>query len=694
MAATASTKAEAASTIKSTTSQWPLSFFLQLPKAQPTTLRSYGFSSDQPAPPLWWSHRFYRGPEGKEIEIMYSKTKADSEAIAQRFLEEPIIGFDMEWPWGYWAEDTLQNKIGLIQIASEDKIGLIHIGLHPGKTSSDIIAPSLKKIIENPNIGKVGVNILRADFSRLSRYFGLQPKGAIELSHLNRLVKFGPRTPEYVTVKLVSLAQQVEEQLGLPLYKGDVRTSNWSKPLSEEQIEYAAGDAYAGFMLYKCMNAKRLAMKPTPPPPIYAERYPIGRASRDDPIILDVGDGTTITTADFFGVKPVKSSVASTTSKVLATKKSLEPLDETSQALYEMLLVRRALLADKGKVSPTRVVSDVLLRAIALARPLDTSALLAIRGVGKVQQQNYGNEWLQAISEFLTKNSIEKPASTDKRSPSKEEDAQVLCTPRRIQVARQVSSDSSSSLAFDDSAPRAPQLHTGLSFTLAESKLNTDGAALKDDESDYGSDDTLLSLDFGSPSKRRESSGTKRKWAESPTKQNHVHHHVHEPHETPPRFKSLHDSKSDSLLTGLTPRARQERNFSQEPSISHALSLAANRATPSKSGPTIRKSPSHTSPRQAPLISDSGLSPSSRIAKSKLLAFSKLVTSKLPERRPPTAPPIVSPHTLDLIVRARPQTQEDLEQIPGVDSLLLACETTGMDLLRNVIKFVGAEKFG
>ena len=85
----------------------------------------------------------------------------------------------------------------------------------------------------------------------MSRFFGLKPKGAVESSHLYRLVKFGPRKPELVSVKLVSLAHQVEEQLGLPLYKGDVRTSNWSKPLSRDQINYAAGDAYAGFMLYK-----------------------------------------------------------------------------------------------------------------------------------------------------------------------------------------------------------------------------------------------------------------------------------------------------------------------------------------------------------------------------------------------------------------------------------------------------------
>jgi hypothetical protein len=167
----------------------------------------------------------------------------------------------------------LQEKIGLIQIATQEKVALFHIGLHPGKTTAEIIAPSLRKIIEDPAIGKIGVAILSADFSRLSRFFGLKPKGAIELSHLHRLVVFGGWKPELVSTKMISLANLVEKHLGLPLQKGKVRTSNWSKPLSDAQINYAAGDAYAGLMLYHCMNAKRLRMKPVPPLPVHADKY-------------------------------------------------------------------------------------------------------------------------------------------------------------------------------------------------------------------------------------------------------------------------------------------------------------------------------------------------------------------------------------------------------------------------------------
>jgi len=82
---------------------------------------------------------------------------------------------------------------------------LFHIGLHAGNTSEDLIAPSLRKIIETPNIAKVGVAILNADFSRLENWFHLKPKGAFELSHLHNLITFGPEHPELITTKLKAL---------------------------------------------------------------------------------------------------------------------------------------------------------------------------------------------------------------------------------------------------------------------------------------------------------------------------------------------------------------------------------------------------------------------------------------------------------------------------------------------------------
>lgn len=227
----------------------------------------------------FWSHELYRGPHSQPVRILYSRTKMQSEEIAQDFLRERILGFDMEWPWQNpdQGEIPLQQRIGLIQLASEDKIGLFHIGLHPGQTATDVLAPTLRQIIESNDITKTGVGILNADFFRLRRWFGLKPRGAFELSHLHNLVTYGKAQPTRVTTKMKALTKLVEEHLGLPLFKGKVRTSNWSRPLNQAQILYAAADAYAGVMLYHCMNAKRVAMDPVPPLPLHAEIYlPMG----------------------------------------------------------------------------------------------------------------------------------------------------------------------------------------------------------------------------------------------------------------------------------------------------------------------------------------------------------------------------------------------------------------------------------
>jgi len=102
---------------------------------------------------------------------------------------------------------------------------------------------------------------------------GLSVKGFFELSHLFRLGKYAENQPKLANKGLVALATQVKERLGLPLSKGPVRCSDWTKPLSVEQITYGASDAYAGFMLFHVMNNARMRMRPTPPLPAFAELH-------------------------------------------------------------------------------------------------------------------------------------------------------------------------------------------------------------------------------------------------------------------------------------------------------------------------------------------------------------------------------------------------------------------------------------
>jgi len=228
-------------------------------------------------PESFWSHTLYRGPESKKPTVHYCRSFATTERVIQSyFMNKKVIGFDIEWAPEYikYANKSARTALSLIQIASEERIALFHIAQYPKRdheTVESLVAPSLKKIMEDPAVTKVGVAI-KADCTRLHKNLGIKAQGLFELSHLYKLVKFSESKDTHLINKmLVSLATQVQEHLHLPLFKGEVRGSDWSQALSMAQIMYAASDSYAAVQLYYTLDAKRRRLEPTPPLPWHAE---------------------------------------------------------------------------------------------------------------------------------------------------------------------------------------------------------------------------------------------------------------------------------------------------------------------------------------------------------------------------------------------------------------------------------------
>ena len=224
-----------------------------------------------PQKPAYWSYALYIGPENEKVKVHYCKNKSDTERIAQLFLGQEVLGFDIEWKPNAQAKDGVKKNVSLIQMASEERVALFHIARYPDSLSTDnYVAPTLKAIMESQDITKVGVAI-KGDCTRLRRFMGIKSRGLFELSHLYKLVKFSGNNASSVNKLLVRLATQVEEHLGLPLSKGDARMSDWSLDLNIEQVQYAASDSYAGFQLFHTLEHKRKLLSPTPPRPDHAE---------------------------------------------------------------------------------------------------------------------------------------------------------------------------------------------------------------------------------------------------------------------------------------------------------------------------------------------------------------------------------------------------------------------------------------
>lgn len=348
----------------------------------PTDVLKKLIASNTPDEPSYWSHTYYRGPHNQCVTVQYCKTRDQSERIARSFLKEPVVGFDMEWAWGKNADD-LKRHVSLIQVACEDRIALFHIALHSGNSVEDLIAPSLRKLIESPKIVKTGVSVYRADGTRLMRYFKLRPQGFLELSNLFQVVYYSD--PEEINGSLRSMAKQVQTVLRLPLLKDDVRTSNWAKELNTKQIQYAADDAYAGYMLYRIMEAKRRVLRPSRPRPAFAELQISMRRQYSPTLEAQAAEDTrSMLETD---MAPWKEEPQAPTFD-----------DERHAVLYKALCDHRAsALQAEGKPDVNDKLKIEVLRNVAMARPEDMEALQRVKGVGPVRIATYGDAWLSII---------------------------------------------------------------------------------------------------------------------------------------------------------------------------------------------------------------------------------------------------------------------------------------------------------
>jgi hypothetical protein len=220
---------------------------------------------------IFWTTDWYLNNAGKPVSISYADNIEDSNTLAKRFIDEPVLGFDMEWKCEFGKTfDGLKDNVSLIQLARDGEVGLFHIARHKGTTTAELFAPTLLEIIRSKSVLKTGVAIYSADARQLRTFAGIEAKGLFELSHLYRLLEHARKDGNHdkkVLGKMVGLSRQVQMHLKYPLAKGKVRTSDWTQPLTEAQRKYAAADSYAGLVLYHIMNSKRLKLDPVPPLP-------------------------------------------------------------------------------------------------------------------------------------------------------------------------------------------------------------------------------------------------------------------------------------------------------------------------------------------------------------------------------------------------------------------------------------------
>jgi hypothetical protein len=205
---------------------------------EPNPSSDIGSGANSSTTSRFWSHSSQQSPDGRKLIVHYCRSLQSTEEAVQHFLGSKVIGFDMEWKAQASSLDSIQSNVSVIQIANEERIALFQIALFkPARSLEDLVSPSLKRLVESPDVTKVGVSI-KADCTRLRKYLGIDAKATFELSHLYKLVKYGKDNPNLVNKRGVNLSEQINEHFGLPLEKSDdVRCGDWTRALSYRQVQ-------------------------------------------------------------------------------------------------------------------------------------------------------------------------------------------------------------------------------------------------------------------------------------------------------------------------------------------------------------------------------------------------------------------------------------------------------------------------
>lgn len=145
-------------------------------------------------------------------------------AVKDELLQCQTLGFDTETKPSFKKGDNF--KVALLQLATDEKAYLIR--LHYIQQFEPI-----KLILENQKIQKIGLAI-RDDIKTLQKLFPFTPNNFIELQDVAKKK----------ALKNMGLKGMAEEVLSGTISK-KAKLTNWeTKTLSEEQMIYAATDAW------------------------------------------------------------------------------------------------------------------------------------------------------------------------------------------------------------------------------------------------------------------------------------------------------------------------------------------------------------------------------------------------------------------------------------------------------------------
>ncbi|MBL8191305.1 MAG: HRDC domain-containing protein [Acidobacteria bacterium] len=275
----------------------------------------------------------------------------DARAALKAFADQPIIGLDTET---FMDFSTRQNRLSLLQLASPTGEVIVVDALAAGLEEA-------RELIEDPAAMMAAHNARFDD--------GVLRQAGFAVAGLVDTLKLARRT---LRLKSFSLSSVSDHLFGMRLDKTH-QLSDWRKrPLSREQLDYAALDAQIALEVFQELT-ERLASNGRLEQELHRARI----VSTDE------------TAERNRGVQPLRKKNPSV---------ELRPLTAEERRVVEKLRDWRRQLASSENVPAYMICLDKTLEHLAIARPRQIEALSGIYGLGESKITRYGNEILTQLN--------------------------------------------------------------------------------------------------------------------------------------------------------------------------------------------------------------------------------------------------------------------------------------------------------
>ncbi|XP_057481915.1 LOW QUALITY PROTEIN: 3'-5' exonuclease-like [Actinidia eriantha] len=184
--------------------------------------------------------------------IVYSRTVSEVENAAKELLklvetrmggtDQVVLGFDIEWRPSF-IKGVSPGKAAVMQICGDiSHCYVMHI-IHSG------IPQYLRSLLEDPTYVKVGVGI-GSDATKVSKDHKVSIQALEDLSSLaNQKLGGDLRNWSLQSLTEMLICKQLPKL-------NKIRLGNWEADvLSKEQLQYAATDAFASWLLYQALKS-------------------------------------------------------------------------------------------------------------------------------------------------------------------------------------------------------------------------------------------------------------------------------------------------------------------------------------------------------------------------------------------------------------------------------------------------------